>query len=261
MFSKRQKSLPLFSFLAYKRQRIVDTTQTELATCTACGKMKKPRRITLKLLFSDVINVLFNFEKGFLYTIRELLLRPGKTVGSFLDGSNRYRLYNPFRFAFVAISLSILLYILTDLYEQAMLLVNVHADEAEQSLNIVQKYGSLISLALIPFIALGSWLFFRRINYAEHIVANFFVFGQVSILGLLLIPVYFFVPELILQQQPIGTLILFIYLLIFFQDYFKNPFWMTLLKTLGTLVVGTLSFGLVAIGITVLVRIITGEPS
>jgi hypothetical protein len=43
--------------------------------CSICGNLKELKRIDKNYIFSEIESVL-NFDKGILYTVKELLIRP-----------------------------------------------------------------------------------------------------------------------------------------------------------------------------------------
>ncbi len=67
--------------------------------CAICGQPVRLKRIDFHYISHEVQHQL-HFEKGFLYTIKELLLRPGKGIKEFI-AFNRSRLVKPIVFLIV----------------------------------------------------------------------------------------------------------------------------------------------------------------
>jgi hypothetical protein len=69
--------------------------QSELSGefCAQCGHPQTLKRIDGTYILSEIGSV-FNFEKGILFTIRELLIRPGENVQNFIH-RDRNRLVKP----------------------------------------------------------------------------------------------------------------------------------------------------------------------
>lgn len=67
--------------------------------CSHCGQPRELKRINGKYVLSEVGSVL-NFEKGLLYTIRELIVRPGVNIRNFILG-DRNRLVKPIIFIII----------------------------------------------------------------------------------------------------------------------------------------------------------------
>lgn len=219
----------------------VDSIEKLKASCGSCGRPSHPAPITLKSIFSDGLSVIFNLEKGFLFTIKELLLRPGEALTNYLNGERRYLYYNPFRFAFIAVTISFLIFQSLDFFETTIELAapeGQNPEDIKESMTILEKYGPLLTLTLVPFVSFGSWILFRRINFAEHLVANFFAYGQISLLGILLVPLYYFVSEMLIYQQLISMVMILGYTTYFFQNHFKGNWIVTFLKVLAAVIIG-----------------------
>ncbi|MFY0672093.1 MAG: DUF3667 domain-containing protein [Bacteroidia bacterium] len=214
-------------------------SNTNNTACQHCGKDIKIKQITLKSLFYDTINVIFNLEKGFLFTIKMLFINPGSVLNGYLKTTDRYRYYNPFRYAFILATASVFFFVYFDLYEKAITIgaLNLEADNKE-GVEFIEKYANFISLLIIPFLSLGSFLFFKSHNYAEHLVANFFVFGQTTLIGFVFLPLYLALPKLILQQQSISSLTLIIYGVLFYKSAFKQSWLKTIFKFLAAMIIG-----------------------
>src|SRR6478609_1967830 len=67
--------------------------------CPSCGQPANLKRIDGHYILHEIEHVL-HFEKGILYTIRELLVRPGDNVRHFIT-ENRSRLVKPVIFIIV----------------------------------------------------------------------------------------------------------------------------------------------------------------
>ncbi|HTN16917.1 MAG TPA: DUF3667 domain-containing protein, partial [Chitinophagaceae bacterium] len=74
---------------------------TEIAQhyCPNCGQAAKIKRIDGHYIIHEIEHVL-HFERGILYTIRELITRPGQNIRNYLT-ANRSRLVKPIIFIIV----------------------------------------------------------------------------------------------------------------------------------------------------------------
>ncbi|MDR7130114.1 membrane-associated HD superfamily phosphohydrolase [Algoriphagus sp. 4150] len=68
--------------------------------CVSCGNAKELRRIDGRYIAKEVTSVL-NFDKGILYTVKELLIRPGAGVRRYI-AEDRSRLVKPVIFIIVS---------------------------------------------------------------------------------------------------------------------------------------------------------------
>jgi len=68
--------------------------------CPDCGQKRTVKRFNWKGVLRSVTNGLLSPESGFLYTVKELFLRPGPTTRHYLEGK-RIRIFSPFPFMFL----------------------------------------------------------------------------------------------------------------------------------------------------------------
>jgi hypothetical protein len=154
--------------------------------CGHCGQPVKLKRIDGKYILHEVVHVL-HLEKGIFYTIKELIIRPGKSVKTFIT-ENRNRLVKPVIFIIV----TSLVYTIVShwfLHEEQ------YHTPAEKSiiasiaiiLDWIQHHYGYANIILGVFIALWLKLFFRKHNYNffEILILLCFVMG----IGMLLLTV------------------------------------------------------------------------
>ena len=63
--------------------------------CPGCGQALQAKRISMHTLLNEVAHTFWHFEKGFLYTLKELAINPGTTQRKYLSGI-RLRYQKPF---------------------------------------------------------------------------------------------------------------------------------------------------------------------
>lgn len=167
-------------------------TQFEGKHCPECGQKAKTGRITFAQVFKDFRQQVFHFEAGFLFTIKELLLRPGLSIREYLEGK-RVRHIKPLKFALWATAISFVMFHFLGNDEVFIQNINNQHPESIKSPAVSEKLSaflfanpSLIQLLIIPTIAFSSWLLFRKrgYNYAEHIVICAFLLGELSLFSL-----------------------------------------------------------------------------
>ncbi len=158
--------------------------------CPNCGIPTKIEKIDRNYALQEGIN-LFGFEKGFLFTIRELLLRPGQAVHDYLT-KNRYKYTKPLAFLITASAI----YTFVAHYLQ---IESVYQQDFEKKfqkasyLNVMHwmqdNYGYANILSTI-FIILWIKLFFRKYHYNNYEIAVllFFIMGEGMII-LLMMPI------------------------------------------------------------------------
>jgi len=155
-------------------------------TCDLCHKKVTHKRLTLSYLLSDALSNLFNLERGLVFTLRELIVRPGEVTNAFVSG-DRYRYMNPFRLLITVVALVVLASSWVDL-DMADMMVTQNGARSEEMTQLMReafrKYLNVILLLNIPFMTVGSILIFRRQrwNFAEHLALNSYAYSVVALL-------------------------------------------------------------------------------
>lgn len=145
--------------------------------CPNCGQSIKTHRFSLKLFFKEVfINGVFQIDKGFFYTFKELFIRPGHSIRAYVDGS-RVNHFNYFTFIVLLITIG---HLLTGALH-IELIDATHYFSQDQSLlkrfgEITREYPKLFTFLKIPFLSVVSMVIFRkaRLHYTEHLVLNIY---------------------------------------------------------------------------------------
>lgn len=204
-------------------------------------------RISLKSILTEIFSVL-NFERGILYSLREITLRPRMFVGSYMEGE-RQKSVNPYRFLFLTTALVVFLSLnfvfISDRFEvQATTNENGNVNisfgpttedsvplkemvdglenksEQESLLSFLDRLSSFFNswlnslfLLLVPIQAFFSYLFFRKRNwnYAEHFTANAFFFAWANIIFILAMPLMLWkanIVLIVLSVMGIGAMLL-----------------------------------------------------
>lgn len=74
------------------------------------------RRITFKTVIQDLANT-FNLERGIIYTIRELVLRPGKSIRDYL-GTGRFKYMNPLKMLLLTVAAAVFFTTFFNVFEE-----------------------------------------------------------------------------------------------------------------------------------------------
>ena len=158
--------------------------------CSNCGIPTHLEKIDRNYALKEFVN-LFGFEKGFLYTIKELLLRPGQTTHTYLS-KNRHKYTKPLTFLLATSALYTLL--IHYLHAESVLIEKMaktnqqfHGQSGVQWMQDNYGYANILSGI---FTAYFLKIFFRKYNYNFYEIAVhfFFVSGEVMII-LLLMPI------------------------------------------------------------------------
>ncbi|MEQ8704406.1 MAG: DUF3667 domain-containing protein [Phaeodactylibacter sp.] len=205
-----------------------------------------PERITLRYLINELL-LIANLEKGFGYTVKRLLLRPGQAVEEFLE-VDRKRMMKPFPMLVLLVTIATFLSLrLLPLGEPLWQdfsedgganLLPPFLWEAFHLLTIgMQKYFNLLFVLSLPGQAVGSYLLFRksRYNFAEHLVINTYLFSIQTLIYTLILPF------LIWNDKVAGPILIagmFGYWLYALRQIFQPGWWPLLWKSAAIALIG-----------------------
>lgn len=152
----------------------------------AIEQRKRIRRLNLANIGVEISDAL-NINKGFLYTLIGLTLRPAETIREYLQ-EGRYRVLNPAKYFLLVLGIFLFVASNRGYFELPDLAQIEIQDEVLEGRNILLemgkayqmyfvKYFSVWSIGFIALTALFTWLFFRKgaYNYLEHVVLQTFV--------------------------------------------------------------------------------------
>lgn len=168
--------------------------------CSNCGQATSTARLDFHVVWHDLQHGLLHVNKGIFYTLRELFLRPGLTIRSYLDGQ-RIRHFQP-------VSMMI---VLAALYAWSSHLAHrpmvTYSGNAETSVAIaadfIEHHYGFAEVMLLPVLALCSYLFFRRRGerYVEWIVVHAFLASQRLVVQIVALPF-----AMTLSSGTVGTI-------------------------------------------------------
>ncbi|MGH2649174.1 MAG: DUF3667 domain-containing protein [Ginsengibacter sp.] len=165
--------------------------------CNNCGQAAETHAMNFHYLWHDIQHGLFHFDKGIIFTTRELFTRPGNTIREYLKG-RRVSHFRPISMVLVLSGIYALLYhIFHIVMPEDIITISDSGKDFVTLKNILDSTSSwmsehyeVIALAQLPFAALGTYLAFRKwgYNYVEHFILNAFITSQSLIVHIVLFP-------------------------------------------------------------------------
>ena len=215
-------------------------------------------RISLKSIFTSILATL-NLEKGYFFTLKELLLRPGQAIRGYLFTEERSRYVKPLGFLLLSLAVSILITVnimewsgkldLNTMDNNGQAMTPEMKAALSKILAVVFKYQNLFEILKVPFISFLTYKFFERarFNFAEHLVMNAYALAIQSLLSILIIFLAVITdPILMLAALPL----LFVYYIYLHVKTLQEPqLWKGILKSLTAWVVAYLIHSFVLVGI------------
>jgi hypothetical protein len=212
--------------------------------CPNCGHRKSFTRIDGKYLLHEIRSVL-SFEKGFLFTIRELATNPGKNVKDFLN-EDRNRLVKPIVFLIIT---SLIYTVLNNIFNFEDSYVKYSDNKESATLSIFKWIRGNYGYAnIIMAFFIGAWtkLFFRKheFNIFEILVLLCFVMGM----GMLIYSVFGTIQSLMdFNLMQIAGIIGFIYLTWGIGQFYGKGKFVNYVKAFFAYILGMITFSLTAI--------------
>lgn len=212
--------------------------------CPDCGKPKELPKINGRYILSEIGSVL-NFERGILYTIREVLLQPGVSVRTFIR-EDRNRLVKPILFLILcSLAYTVLQQWLN--FEDGYLDSSLEGDSTTLIIFrwISENYGySNILMAIL--IALWVRIFFRKSNYNffEILILLCFLMGMGMLMFALLGVLNKILPISLLGG---GFFLALFYISWGIGQFFPGKWWINFLKAFFSYFLGMLTFSLMAL--------------
>lgn len=155
--------------------------------CSNCGQPAETHKINSHFLWHDIQHSLLHFDKGILYSLKELFTRPGHSIREFIEGK-RVKHFKP-------ISLVVLLATLYGfLYHYFH--INYFVKEPNEPLDYVNinewiaTHFSWVTIATIPLYTIGTYTVFRNqgYNFFEFFVLNTYKASQRLFVQILTFP-------------------------------------------------------------------------
>ena len=212
--------------------------------CSNCGTPVALKRINGQYILKEISSVL-NFDKGILYTIRELLLRPGKNIQTFIL-EDRGRLVKPIIFIIIT---SLIYTLAQQFFHFEDGYVNAVGFEESATTKIfgwIQSNYGYANILMAIFIAGWIKVFFNKYeyNFFEILILLCFVMG----IGMLIYTVFGIIESITkMQILQAGGMIGLIYTSWAIGRFFDNNKKVNYLKAFLSYLLGMITFFLGAI--------------
>ena len=221
-------------------------TEHSFDYCPNCGEKSGTKKITLRSISEDIFSTITAMDRGVLFNVKSLLLRPQAFITEYILGKRRGVL-NPISFLVISISLYLII--------ESMLRVPIANPESKlipesdlqkvgfaagKQIAIYFKYFWI--LCIIP-LSTSTKLIFGRYNFTEHLAINSFILGQATLLGL----ISFLIARI---ELPVNPLVYLLILWMVFRVFLKpKEKYDTLLMSLGVILLFISQVFVIVIGI------------
>lgn len=206
--------------------------------CNHCGQPMTIKRITLRGLLHEIFRFFTHFDKGFGYTLKQLLVAPGHMQRTYIEGI-RGKHQKSFSMFFICITFSAL----TRYWLLTAFLNYYHVGNANDTVEVIffKEYMVFLYIALIPVYTLLAYFFFYKsgFNYAEMGVMLLYTLSLFFLAAPFIFSLKFIWPGLdtVYIEFPLFTAYFIITLVNFFNRF---PHWIVLFKSFVTMIIAFL---------------------
>ena len=198
--------------------------------CSRCGQSYKTKRISIKELLRELFHFFTHIEKGFFYTLKQLIVSPGSMQLTYIEGK-RIIHQKPFSMFLLCATITALFrywifYTVTKYY---------HADIISEA-KYFHEYLVITYITLIPIYILITYLLFYKsgYNYAEVGVMMLYAISICFLIAGFISLIKFIYPHIdtAYVEFPVFTF----YFLVTLLNFFKSiPLWKVAIKGLITM--------------------------
>ena len=221
-------------------------TEVNSNFCSNCGQPTRLKRIDGKYIIHEIEHIL-HFERGILFTVKELFLNPGQNIKNYLS-ENRSRLVKPIIF----IILTSLIYSITiNIFhiEEQYIKFDGEGDKLATTKKIflwIQGHYGYANIIMGLFIAFWTKLFFKKYkyNFFEILIVLCFVMG-IAMLIFSLFAMFEGITNLKISQ--IGGIMGVIYCFWAIGQFFGKNKIFNYVKALFAYILGMITFTILAI--------------
>lgn len=209
--------------------------------CSHCGQPKHLKRIDREYVFHEIGSVL-NFEKGILFSIKELFIRPGKNIKAFIN-EDRNRLVKPILFIILC---SLIYTVINQLIPLEGGYITYESSDNPATTAIfkwIQEHYGYTNIVMGIFIAGWLKIFFRKYpyNFFEILILICFVMGM----AMLIFSVFTLLEGITgIELMQIAGIIGFLYSTWAIGQFFNKKKFMNYLKAFVSYWLGFFTFAL-----------------
>ncbi len=173
--------------------------------CNNCGQAYAIKRITISTIIHEIFHFFSHIDKGILYTLKQLIIAPGKPQLEYIEG-HRAKHQKPFSMFFLCITTSALIFYWTNL------LLYKHFNVGDASdVQFFHQYMVVVTIVMLPVYTLITYVFFikSKFNYAEIFVLLLYNLSLLLVVSALLQSLKFIFLELNTEYVELPLIVIY----------------------------------------------------
>jgi hypothetical protein len=187
-------------------------------------------RLTIRLVLREAVQRLFDVDRGWLRTVRELTLGPGAMIRRYVDG-HRTVYTNPFAYLVVGSAVSILVQKMVGFQDRMVSTAQASTLDSPLQMEFINRFtelvfqnGLFLAIGMLVPMAILARLFFRKSGYnlAECFVFALYTGGHLALLGVVLVPLYMLLPPATWIQGVAGLAVAVVYSVYAARGFFRG---------------------------------------
>lgn len=163
--------------------------------CNDCGQKAATHRFSMHEWLHEIPHSIFHIDSGFFQTIKTLLTRPGNAVREYLAGRRKI-LFSPFLYVLIWCGIYV---VISHFFAKPQSIAEpIEFDSLLKSFSYIEKnYYKIIVVVMILPVTLASYLAYYRsgYNFAENLVLNAYLIGQLVIADIILLLLRTAIPD------------------------------------------------------------------
>ncbi len=235
--------------------------------CPDCGQKLLPDRLTVKSVTTNAFISIFNLERGFFFTVKELILRPGQLIDNYLKGATK-RYHNPIGLSIFLMTISVVIMALfmdNEAYIDSMIAqtrgmiesmgLPFEEERFRKSMNIIQNFYTVLPLVFIPGFAFFAKLIFssKKLNFAEHMVVFIYSTCIMALIGIFMNIIYAIFPDLIQYMMALSFPAWIFSLFYVIRTYYKQTYPLSIIYAVLIFILAYVGFLLVSMILGVII--------
>lgn len=223
--------------------------------CPNCSQRADTHRLTLWHFIHETFHAFTHTDKGIFFLIKEMVYKPG-TVAIEYNAGKRKKYFSPFTFFLIVVAVEIFASQKTDFYKHYASSLdrivqgmnqksienssNAHLEGAKTKVAKMSANSRLITFVFLPVLALLTWLFFKKSgnNYAENLVFNVLIQGQLMVYYLLICIIPFLIDHsVVLWVLLIYIITTWVFSFYAYHQFFRQSWFKTIIKGIAIQIV------------------------